>query len=156
DGIFEELQLREVHPLYGHRGFGFLLTGTLTTLEDGRAMSVTGGEDSIVRGTFDLLGDNSDLTVQSDKWIYWEGTANVTGNLGLPGGVNPAGVGTGANPDGLSLWIDPTSSLITKGAGTDITIRGGQDVVVGGLVLAGGEVTTADVAWAGPDSTVTI
>ncbi len=67
--------------------FGFLLTGTLTTLEDNRDMSVTGGEDSIVRGTFDLLGASSDLTVQSDKWVYWEGTANVTGNLGIYGGV---------------------------------------------------------------------
>jgi len=88
NGTFDELQIQEPHLLYGQRGFGFLLTGTITALKDDMAITVEGDADAIVRGSFNLLGSDSDLSMQSDKWVYWEGTANVTGNLKLYGGSN--------------------------------------------------------------------
>ena len=50
--------------------------GTAFSARSARARS----GDAIIRGNINLLGAGSDLTIQSDSWTYWEGTANVTGN----------------------------------------------------------------------------
>jgi hypothetical protein len=43
------------HVLHGPRGFGFLLTGTLTTLSDDADLVVEGQDDLIVRGNVNLI-----------------------------------------------------------------------------------------------------
>ncbi|HXG47025.1 MAG TPA: hypothetical protein VNO52_05325, partial [Methylomirabilota bacterium] len=157
DGIFDEIHIREQHQLFGQRGFGFLLTGTVTSLQDGQNITVEGSRDAIMRGAFKLLGANSNLTVQSDKWIYWEGVADITGNLRLFGGMELDGTNVnGANAKGYSVYVHETASLVTAGAGTNITVRGGQDVYLGGVTVAGGKITATGINWAGPDSTVEI
>ncbi|MFT5030879.1 MAG: hypothetical protein ACI9VS_003341, partial [Candidatus Binatia bacterium] len=157
DGIFNEIHIREQHQLFGQRGFGFLLTGTVTTLQDGKSITVEVSDPAINRGAFKLFGADSDLTFQSDSWIYWEGVADITGDLKIYGGVKLDGTNTnGANSRGDSVYVHETASLVTAGAGTDITVRGGQDVYLGGVTVAGGDITAMGIEWAGPDSTVTI
>ena len=139
DGIIDGIQLREVHQLFGQRGFGFLLTGTLTTLADNVDFVVQGAEDTIVRGDINLLGASSDLTLQSDRFTYVASAMNVTGNVTLLGGVALDGTQLeGANADNLSLWVDETTKIETLEAGTSIVARGGKDAYMGALAVAGG------------------
>ena len=111
----------------------------------------------IVRGNINVLGAGGDLTLQSDDWMYWEGYANVAGDMTLYGGLELDGTDRGgADMHGSSVYVHPTSNLVTSGAGTDITIRGSQDVDVLGAVVAGGVIGETGVTWAGPDSTVSV
>jgi hypothetical protein len=162
-GDIDEIHILEPHVLLGQRGFGFLLAGgTITTLQANADFVVSGQDDAIVRGNINLLGAGSDLTIQSDKWTYWEGGANVTGNITLLGGVeldgsNPTGKPNGgANADGVSLYIHAATTLNTTTAGTHIVLAGGQDVEIHGRVIAGGEIGDAGVTWLGADSTISV
>ncbi|MCA2996677.1 hypothetical protein, partial [Gemmatimonas sp.] len=160
DGIVDELRVQRAHPLLGQRGYGFLLTGTITTLQDNADFTVQGADDAIIRGNINLLGAGSDLTIQSDSWTYWEGTANVTGSILLAGGRKIDGTlptsGALANADGVSLYVHAASTLNTTGAGTSITLLGGRDVELYGRAVAGGAIGASGVTWAGPDSRVSV
>jgi len=150
DGNVDEIELQMQHKLLGQRGFGFLLTGTLTTLQDNVNLVVANERDAIVRGNINLLGKNSDLTIQSNKWVYWEGSANVTGDISLLGGVKLDGTNlSGANKDGTSVFLNDTATLNTKEAGTKITLSGGKAVEVLGRVVAGGEIGATGVRFTG-------
>ena len=167
DGEPDLVKVLEPHQLHGQRGYGFLLTGTLTTLKDGVGITVTGADEAIVQGSVNLLGANADLVVQSDKWVYWQGKAEVTGNIALIGGLeldlSVPTTGAGAHPvtggvlDGVSLYVHEVSVLNTLGAGTQIVLAGGQDVVLMGATVAGGTIGSSGVTWAeGGDSTITV
>jgi len=155
DGIIDEIEVREVHQLFGQRGFGFLLTGTLTTLADNVDFVVQGSEDTLVRGDINLLGANSNLTLQSDRFTYVASAMDVTGDITLLGGVALDGTRLGgANADNLSVWVDETTRIETQQEGTTLTVIGGKDVHMGGAAVAGGQIGSEGVSWAGPDSRI--
>jgi len=157
DGIPDSLQVMQAAYLIGQRGFSFLLTGTLTVLQDCVNLVLTAPDDVIVRGNINVLGAGGNLTIESNTRIYWEGFANVVGDITFDGGVALNGTDLGgADMHGSSVYINPTSSVVTSGAGTSITINGSQDVDILGPVVAGGCIGSSGVTWAGPDSTVTI
>ncbi|MGB7325621.1 MAG: hypothetical protein WBD31_12175 [Rubripirellula sp.] len=151
------LKVGESHYLDGHRGFGFLLTGTLTTLMDDVTLDIAASDDVIIRGNIDVLGDDSTLALQSDKWIYWEGFATVEGDITMLGGI--AADGTDLDGSGVgdsSIYVHATSQLVTSQAGSSINLQGSHDVDLMGKVVAGGEITETGVNFAGPNSTVSI
>ena len=93
---------------------------------------MTAQESAVVRGTINLLGANSSLFIQSDKFTYWEGEATVPGNITLLGGVSALGADLhGANAQGTSLYIHAASQLYASAASSTITLRGGQDIEIG-------------------------
>jgi hypothetical protein len=96
----DSLQVQIKPEIFGQRGYGFLLAGTLTTLEAGQGLNVTGAEDVIVRGNINLLGEGSNLTLQSERWVYWEGKASVTGDITLIGGLTIDGNTPANAPNG--------------------------------------------------------
>jgi hypothetical protein len=85
--LLDALQIMRPHDLVGQRGFSFLVTGTVTVLEDNRSLTLQAVDDVIVRGNLNLPGDGSDLVLQSDKWVYWEGTGTIGGDLTIAGGM---------------------------------------------------------------------
>jgi hypothetical protein len=153
----DEVRIMDPHPLIGQRGFSFLVTGTLTVMEPNRQLALAATDDVIIRGNLNLLGAGSDLILQSDKWVYWEGEAIVNGDLTIYGGVELDGTDrSGVGSKGTSVLIPATSRLGTTGSGSRIDIRGSKDVEILGAVVAGGIVGASGVTWAGPDSEVRI
>ncbi|MFH1029567.1 MAG: hypothetical protein V1791_16335, partial [Pseudomonadota bacterium] len=155
DGTVDEIQIQNSYELLGQRGFGFLLNGTITSLQDNHSMVIASADDTIIRGNINLLGNNSDLTIQSDRWSYFEGVANVTGDLNVLGGVSLNGA-IKANAKETSVYVHATATLNTKEAGSVITVMGGKDVDIHGRVVAGGSIGASGITWAGPDSKVFI
>ncbi|MBV5303827.1 MAG: hypothetical protein JZU70_06470 [Chlorobium sp.] len=157
DGKVDSLRILEKPVLFGQRGFGFLLTGSITTLQDNADFVVATDEDVIVQGIIKLLGADSNLALQSDKWIYWEAEAEVTGDITFKGGFSNEttlkNIG-GANESGTSLYVGATSTLVTTTAGTSINLYGGQDVELHGPIVAGGTIGANGITWSGPDSTI--
>ena len=157
DGTMDSLRIMEPHYLVGQRGFSFLLTGTLTVMQDETDLNLYTSDDLIVRGNINVSGTGGDLTLQSNKWVYLEGRVNVAGNLSVYGGVELAGTDwSGADRNGSSIYVSDTATLRTSDAGTRITLRGSQDIDLLGAVVAGGSIGESGVTWAGPDSTVAI
>ncbi|MFN9034993.1 MAG: hypothetical protein ACK5YO_01765, partial [Planctomyces sp.] len=129
DGEFDELQVMDPHPLIGQRGFGYLISGTITVLEPNRSVTLQSADDVLIRGNINLLGSNSDLVLQSDRWVYVEGVLQVDGDISISGGVSLDGTDRGgANANGTSVLIPGTSRLVTTGSGTSISIRGSRDI----------------------------
>ena len=167
NGTVDAIQVLDPHPLLGQRGSGFLLTGTVINLADNQTFSVTSHDDVIVRGNIKLLGANSSLSLQSDHWIYWEGEAQVSGNITLLGGVNANGSfapaagsvveASDSNPHGVSVYVHAASQLVSSGAGSHIVIDGGDAVELHGLVVAGGSLGSNGVVYApGGDATLSV
>jgi uncharacterized protein GlcG (DUF336 family) len=155
NGTVDNILIQEPHELLGQRGFGFLLNGTITSLKDSNSMVIASQDDTIIRGNINLLGNNSDLTIQSDRLVFFEGGANVTEDFRLLGGVSLNGDIT-ADAKETSVYVHVTSTLNTKEAGSVITVMGGKDVDIHGRVVAGGSIGSSGITWAGPDSQVII
>ncbi|MFM7922617.1 MAG: hypothetical protein ACKPJJ_20550, partial [Planctomycetaceae bacterium] len=150
NGTPDELRVLQPHYLTGQRGFSFLVTGTLTVMQPDRAINLVATDDVIVRGNFNLPGAGSDLTLQSDRWIYWEGAADISGDARLFGGLKLDGTDLGGfGIGGSSVYIADTSLVNTRGAGTSITIRGSKDVDITGPVVAGGVIGENGITWSG-------
>ncbi len=104
-----------------------------------------------------MLGENSDLHVRSDRWVYQEGFVRVQDAIELSGGLDSNGQTTGgANDRGSSVFVSTTSQINSFQSGSEIRIEGAQDVDLYGAVVAGGEIGPAGVTWAGPGSTVSV
>ncbi|MEY3228802.1 MAG: hypothetical protein RLZZ536_3421, partial [Planctomycetota bacterium] len=157
DGTLDKLLVLKPHYLIGQRGFGLLVTGTMTVMQDNYSLLLQATDDVIIRGNINIPGQNGNLTLQSDKRVFWEGEASVTNNIGLYGGVEIDGTDrSGSDSKGSSIYIDPTSRLVSSQSGSDIVLRGSRDVDILGAIVAGGTVGATGVTWAGPDSTVSI
>jgi Ca2+-binding RTX toxin-like protein len=157
DGVPNTLQVLKRHYLIGQRGFSLLVTGTITVMEGNQSLTMQGGDDVIIRGNINVKGQNGNLVLQSDKRIYWEGAASVTNNLSFYGGLEIDGTDrSGADSSGSSIYLDPTSSLVTSQAGSDILFRGSKDIDLLGALVAGGSVGENGVTWAGADSTISV
>ncbi len=157
DGKFESIKLQEAAKLTGQRGFGILMNGTLTSLKDGADLVFASKEDTIFRGNVNIMGDNSNITLQSDKWVYAEGQFDVTGDITMLGGIALDGTDLdGSNEHGDSVYVGKTTTLNTKEAGTTITIKGSKDVDILGAVVAGGTIGSNGVEFAGVDSSVVV
>ena len=73
----------------------------------------------ILRGNVNIEGDNGNLTLQSDKWVYHEGLLNVTQNISVFGGMEADKTDReGANDKGSSVYMHPTAVLNTTQAGS--------------------------------------
>ncbi|HCP13894.1 MAG TPA: hypothetical protein DIT89_16290, partial [Planctomycetaceae bacterium] len=157
DQTLDAIQVLDPHVLIGQRGFGFLVTGTLTVMDANQALNLQVTDDVLIRGNINLLGTGSDLVLQSDKWVYLEGELQVDGDITIYGGVELDGTNrNGVGVNGSSVLIPATSRLIATGSGSQIDIRGVKDVDVLGAVVAGGTVTETGVTWAGPDAEIRI
>jgi hypothetical protein len=154
DGITDKIQIMEPHVLTGQRGAGFLLTGTVTTLQDNADFVVDVKDDAIVSGGYIyLLGAGSDLSIASDRSVFWQGEGSINGNITLTG---RGAQGVGMPLDGVSVYVHASSTLSSIQAGSHITISGRDDVEIQGAVLAGAVRDTDGTRYLGPDSTVSI
>ena len=162
DGNTDSLDIRALHPLFDHRQYAFLLTGTLTTLMDGAGLTISADDPVILRGNIDLQGVGSDLTVQSDAFVYFAGQFQIGGSIKVYGGFELDGTDVGGASNiagetfGQSIYIHDTASLITVEAGSSIVINAAQDFAPLGAIIAGGSLGASGVTWSGPDSTVEI
>jgi hypothetical protein len=50
-----------------------MISGTLLTFGNNADLVLSAQDDVIVRGNLDFRGNNSNLTVQSDSSVYFEG-----------------------------------------------------------------------------------
>ena len=153
NGTVDEIRVLEPHPLFGQRGAGFLLTGTITTLRPNADLTVRTHDDIIIQGNINLLGAGSDLVLDSDRWVYWQGQANIHGDITLTGRGAPE---AGKPGEGTSVYVHASSTLIAQAAGADIRITGAKDVELHGALIAGATFGTADLDWLGPDSTISV
>ncbi|HEY9105454.1 MAG TPA: hypothetical protein VIN58_02160, partial [Roseateles sp.] len=153
DGIVDELRVLEPHPLFGQRGAGFLLTGTLTTLQANADVSLHTRDDIIIQGNVNLLGNGADLTLESDRWVYWQGQAEIHGDITLIGHGAPE---AGKPGEGTSVYVHGSSTLNALAAGATITVDGARDVELHGALVAGGSINANGVEWLGPDSRVSV
>ncbi|MEX0819283.1 MAG: hypothetical protein WD070_06810, partial [Pirellulaceae bacterium] len=145
------------HYLIDHETFSILMTGTLTTLAADSTLRLAAPEDIVIRGNINVLGENSDLHIRSDQWVYQEGFIKVQDGIELLGGFDSSGQSTGgANDRGSSVFVSTTSQISTAQSGSHIDIRGAQDVDLYGAVVAGGEIGPNGVTWAGPDSNLMV
>ncbi len=147
------------HPLHGRSQFAILVTGTLLTFGNAADLMLTAADDVIVRGNIDIRGSGSNLVLQSDKSVFFEGfTTLASGNVTLSGGVELDGTDRGgADATGSSVTVYKTSRIETQNAGSTIDIRGSRDVDLLGAIIAGGVVGSSGVAWTAPgDATITV
>ena len=162
DGATDTLDVQALHPLFGHRQYAFLLTGTLTTLMDGAGLTISVDDPLILRGNIDLQGAGSDLTVQSDELVYFEGQFQIGGSITAYGGVELDGTDLGGASNvagatfGKSIYLHDTASLITTEAGSSIDLWASQEIALLGAVISGGTLGATGVTWSGPDSTLAV
>ena len=141
----------------GEDQFSILMTGTLTSLADNTTLKLEADNDIIIRGNINVLGQNSDLKVRSNTYIYEEGFMDVQRNIDILGGFNAAGNSTGgASTEGSSVYVHTTSRINTRQAGSQLNIKGAKDVDILGAVVAGGTIGENGVTWAGSDSVVNV
>ena len=69
------------HPLIGHSQYGILLTGTLTSLAANTELRLVSDADIISRGNINVFGANSDLLIQSDRFVYLESFIDVRDDI---------------------------------------------------------------------------
>lgn len=137
--------------------FSILMTGTLTSLADNTTLDLTASDDIIIRGNINVLGDNSNLNIRSDGWVYQEGFIDVNNNIIIQGGYNSVNQVTGgASSQGSSVYVHTTSRINTRRSGSVIVIQGAQDVDIFGSVVAGGTINETGVTWAGNDSQLVV
>ena len=157
-GFFESLVPAD-HPLHDRTNYAILVSGTLLTFGDATDLVLAAAADVIVRGNIDLRGNRSNLVVQSDRSIFFEGFTKIaSGNANLYGGVKLDGTDLGgADATGSSVTVYKASAIQTASAGSLIDIRGSKDVDIYGAVIAGGLVGPTGVTWAsGGDATITV
>jgi hypothetical protein len=154
NGVVDEVQIMQPHVLLGQRGAGFLLTGTVTTLQDNADFVIDVKDDAIVSGgVINLMGAGSDLSIASDRSVFWQGEASINGNISLVGRASQA---AGMPLGGTSVYIHASSTLASARAGSSISITGRDDVEIQGAVLAGAVRGSDGTTFLGPDSTLSI
>ncbi len=128
------------------------MTGTVTTMQDNQELQLTGVDDVLIRGTINVLGQGSDLAIQSNKWVYLDTEVNVPDQVRIYGGVDLNGTtNTSSTPrQGASVYVDRTSTINTTDAASQVDIRGAEDVDIRGAVIAGGTVGSTGVTWKAP------
>ena len=157
-GLFEALVPVD-HPLRDRSSFAILVTGTLITFGDSTDLVLAAAADVIVRGNIELCGNRSNLVVQSDNSVFFEGFTKIaSGDVTLYGGIALDGTDLGgADATGTSVTVYKASAIQTDSAGSRIDIRGSKDVDIFGAVIAGGVVGPTGVAWAdGGDAAITV
>ncbi|MDP4842168.1 MAG: hypothetical protein NWR74_06260, partial [Burkholderiaceae bacterium] len=154
DGTTDAIEVMEVPVLLGQRGAGFLLTGSITTLQADSDFIVDVVGDAIVSGgVIDLQGAGSDLSITSERSVYWQGQASINGNITL---VGEGAQGADMPLDGVSVYVHGSSTLSSNAAGSSVTIDGAQDVEIHGAILAGAIRGNTGTTYLGPDSTIAI
>ncbi|MDO9218362.1 MAG: hypothetical protein Q7U14_13895, partial [Lacisediminimonas sp.] len=150
------------HYLVPHTGgYGMLVTGTVTSLGDGADLVLRSDQDVILRGNVNALGADSTLTLQSNEFLYVEGFTTATAGLNLYGGVGVDGAALGgsaahADARGTSVYVHATSTVRTSDAGSSVTVGGGEDVDIMGVIVAGGAIGENGVLFNGEGASVTV
>ena len=100
------------HYLLQQQDFSLLVTGTITTLADAAALSLSATNDVIIRGNINVNGANGSLQVQSDIWVYIEGFITVQDRITVLGGLTVDGVDLGgADLKGNSVHVHALSLI---------------------------------------------
>ncbi|HIG30481.1 MAG TPA: calcium-binding protein, partial [Verrucomicrobiales bacterium] len=145
------------HYLVGHDKYGILVTGTVTTLAKDTKLQLSSADDVILRGNLNVLGENSDLVLQSDRWVYIEGFLKVQDDIDVLGGMSlDAADLSGSDRKGTSVYVHATSRINSLQPGSRISIAGSQDVDVFGAVVASGIIGEQGVTSTGPDGEIVV
>lgn len=167
------------HPLLQQKQYGILLTGTLTTLAADSQLTLASDAEVIIRGNINVLGHNSDLLLQSDKFVYAEGFVDVQDNITIEAGrsggsspLTPSALNSNVLPlapetgdttippttpvTGSSIYVHPTSRIVSRQAGSTISITGEKDVDLLSAIVAGGTIGKSGVTFAGDDSRIDV
>ncbi|MFM7921493.1 MAG: hypothetical protein ACKPJJ_14825, partial [Planctomycetaceae bacterium] len=130
--------------------YGILLTGTISVLGAAEELVISADDDIVLLGNISLSHSASDLTVQSDRFVFAEATLNVPDALKILGGIELDGTDLGAaNSRGSSICLGATGVLNTTAAGSSITLRGSKDVDAFMPIVAGGQIGANGITWAG-------
>ena len=150
--------LNPQHPLLGHSDYGILLTGTLTTLAADSELNLSSPADVIIMGNINVLGAGSDLLIQSNQLAYVNGFLDVTDSVRILGGVAADGTTYDYTDPILksSVYVPTTSKIVTRNAGSSISISGATDVDLFGVLVAGGTIGETGVTFTGPSSSITV
>lgn len=145
------------HYMATHDRYSVLLTGTIAVLGEAEELILSATDDVVLLGNVSLTDAASDLTVQSDAFVFIEGKLQVPDRLQVFGGIRRDGTDLGrANSRGSSLYLGATGVLNTTAAGSRITLHGSQDVDIYMPLVAGGSIGANGVTWAGDGSVVSI
>ena len=145
------------HYLLAQDTFSLLVSGTITSLATAQTLELSSTDEIIIRGNIDVLGADSDLIIQSDKWLFIEGALTVSDTIEVYGGVSTDGTDQGgADSNGSSIYINQGTRLITLQDGSRIQLIGSKDVDISGELIAAGEVGANGIIPLGPDSTVEV
>ncbi|MEY3457290.1 MAG: hypothetical protein RL215_447, partial [Planctomycetota bacterium] len=117
------------HYLASHDYYSILQTGTIVSLGNDQEVLITAAEDVILIGNIVVSGTNSDLTVQSDRFVFVEGKVSVSDTLQVFGGVSLNGTRlSGFDARGSSVYLGAAGMLNTTRAGSEIVVSGDRDV----------------------------
>jgi hypothetical protein len=152
-GLPSDLYLKPLQP----DAFSLFLTGTITNNADNAVVNLEFPDDVILRGNINVNGQNSDLKIRSEGWVYIESFLTVEDKIDILGGYLANGTSTNTpNSQGSSVYVHTTSRVNTKKAGSAINLQGAKDVDILGTVVAGGSIGATGVTWAGNDATITV
>ncbi|MGV2340455.1 MAG UNVERIFIED_CONTAM: hypothetical protein LVR18_42860 [Planctomycetaceae bacterium] len=140
-----------------HDSYSILVTGTIAVLGAAKELVLSAVDDVVLLGNISSTGTGSDLTVQSDSFVFIEGRLSVQDRLSVYGGTKRDGTNLdGSDARGSSIYLGSTGLLNTSSAGSKISLHGSRDVDILMPVIAGGQVGSGGVTWAGDGSAVTI
>jgi hypothetical protein len=114
---------------------------------------------------FNLLISQDNMMVPSglrgNVWLSEDQSATwkklETGNIDIFGGVATDGTDLqGANESGISVYTHSTNTLTTTGNAKHINITGANDLMLSGIMVAGGTLSEAGINWTGKDNNISI
>jgi hypothetical protein len=171
------------HYLVGHTGqYGLMVSGTIVSLGANTALSISSDDDLIIRGNISATGSGSTIAIASDVWSYLEG--NILAEAGIS--ISGAGYDahdtsvyvhatstirtTGANGDitvtgnhDVDLFgvlvaggIIGASGVTWTGAGADLSVSAGSQLLVETGLLAAGNVTVHGGTANGGDNALSL
>ncbi|MBV5330735.1 MAG: LEPR-XLL domain-containing protein, partial [Chlorobium sp.] len=137
------------HYLVGHTGqYGLMVSGTIVSLGDNTALSLSSADDLIIRGNISATGSGSTIAIASDAWSYVEG--NILANAGI------SISGDSYDAHDASVYVHATSTIRTTAANADITVTGSHDVDLFGVLVAGGIIGQNGVTWTGAGADLSV
>ncbi|MEI7699746.1 MAG: hypothetical protein WCK86_08130, partial [Planctomycetia bacterium] len=137
--------------------YAILVTGTVDLLGANEDLVLSASDDIVMLGNITMQGSNSSVTLQSDHFVFAEGQLSATKTVSVLGGVSLDGILTGgADIRGTSVYLGSSGRINATASGSQVIIRGGQDVDVNLPLIAGGTVGATGVTWIGEGSSVEV
>lgn len=132
--------------------YGIMVQGEIAVLGDGGALDLSSDDAVLVRAAIDMEGAGSTLALQSDTLVYVDAALNAGASITVTGGMEAgetlAGAAApGADARGSSVYIDIPGQLLTREAGSSVSVTAAEDLDLDGQIIAGGTVTETGVAF---------